>query len=158
MLLWIYTCAFILCSYCITSSSNFAMLHNVYLNIVNLKTLTLCLSICNRMTLPRSTSCTPSWGGVRQPASSTLLDWHRRRGVFASFEAPHAHQGASMGRTLRAVHKACRLPRACPCCQLRSSAPWPSTTYYSCRQVRVPSLYVNILITNLRHLTVVLFL
>ena len=52
MLLWIYTCAFILCFYCITSSSNFAMLHNVNLNIVNLNTLTLCLSICNRMTSP----------------------------------------------------------------------------------------------------------
>ena len=41
--------AFILCSYCITSSSNFVMLHNVNLNIVNLNTLTLCLSICNRI-------------------------------------------------------------------------------------------------------------
>ena len=52
MLLWIYTCAFILCSYCITSSSNFAMLHNINLNIINLNTLTLCLSICNRMAHP----------------------------------------------------------------------------------------------------------
>ena len=44
--------AFILCSYCITSSLNFAMLHNVNLNIVNLNTLTLCLSNCNRMARP----------------------------------------------------------------------------------------------------------
>ena len=43
---------FILCSYCITSSSNFAMLHNLNLNIVNLNTLTICLSICNRMAPP----------------------------------------------------------------------------------------------------------
>ena len=33
-------------------SLNFAMLHNVTLNIVNLNTLTLCLSICNRMAPP----------------------------------------------------------------------------------------------------------
>ena len=46
------TGAFILCSYCITCSSNFAILHNVNLNIVNLNTLTLCLSICNRMVPP----------------------------------------------------------------------------------------------------------
>ena len=37
-------------SYWITSSSNFAMLHNINLNFVNLNTLTLCLLICNRMT------------------------------------------------------------------------------------------------------------
>ena len=36
-----------LCSYCITSSLNFAMLHNV-----NLNTLTLCLSIYNSMAPP----------------------------------------------------------------------------------------------------------
>ena len=48
MLLWIYIYVlFILCSYCITSSSNFVMLRNV-----NLNTLTLCLSICNRMAPP----------------------------------------------------------------------------------------------------------
>ena len=41
-----------MCSYCIISSSNFAMLHNVNLNIVNLNTLTLYLSICNRMVPP----------------------------------------------------------------------------------------------------------
>ena len=41
-----------LCSYCITSSSNFTMLHNVNLKIVNLSTLTLCLSFCNRMAPP----------------------------------------------------------------------------------------------------------
>ena len=39
-------------SYYITSSSNFTMLHNVNLNFVNLNTLTLCLSICNRMAPP----------------------------------------------------------------------------------------------------------
>ena len=39
-------------SYCITSSSNFAMLYKVNLNFVNLNTLTLCLSICNRMAPP----------------------------------------------------------------------------------------------------------
>ena len=39
-------------SYCITGSSNFALLHNVNLNFVNLNILTLCLSICNRMTPP----------------------------------------------------------------------------------------------------------
>ena len=89
MLLWIYTCAFILCSYCITSSSNFAMLHNVNLNIVNLNTLTLCLSICNRMVPPTQHLLYPlSWGGVWQPTPSTLLDWHRRRGALASFEGP----------------------------------------------------------------------
>ena len=33
-------------------SSNFAMLYNVNLNIVNLNALTLCLSICNRMAPP----------------------------------------------------------------------------------------------------------
>ena len=41
-----------MCSYCITSISNFVMLHNVNLNIVNLSTLTLCISIYNRMALP----------------------------------------------------------------------------------------------------------
>ena len=47
----IYMCFYIVL-YCITSSSNLAMLHNVNLNIVNLNTLTLCLSICNRMAPP----------------------------------------------------------------------------------------------------------
>ena len=41
-----------MCSYCITSSSNFAMLHNVNLKIVNLNTPTLCLSFCKRMAPP----------------------------------------------------------------------------------------------------------
>ena len=45
-------CAFILCSYYIPSSSNFAMLHNANLNIVNLNTLTLWLPMYNRMTSP----------------------------------------------------------------------------------------------------------
>ena len=39
-------------SYCITCSSNFAMLLNVNLKIVNLNTLTLCLSFYNRMAPP----------------------------------------------------------------------------------------------------------
>ena len=134
------------------------MLRNVNLNFVNLNTLTLCLSIYNRMA-PHAALVVPhSWGGVRRPAPSTHLEWQRRRVSLAYFEAPHAHQGAPVGRALCAVHTACRLPRACPCCQPRSFAPWPSTTYCSCRQVRVHSLYVNFLVTNLRQLTVVLFL
>ena len=75
MLLWIYTCAFILCSYCITSSSNFAMLHNVNLNIINLNTLTLCLSICNRMAPPTSTSYTPflRWSTITHTEHTSWL-------------------------------------------------------------------------------------
>ena len=150
---------FILCSYCITSSSNFAMLHNVNLNIIILNTLTLCLSICNRMTPPTQHPLYPILNIVTgRPTSSTYLEWHRRTAGLAYFEASHAHQGTPVGRALRAVHTACRLPRACPYCQPRSFTPWPNTSYCSCRQVWVHSLYVNFLVTNWRQLTVVLFL
>ena len=146
MLLWIYTCAFILCSYCITSSSIFAMLHNV-----NLNTLTLCLSICNRMAPPTQ--------HLLYPLLDVQYDDQHRAHILSDTDAqvalpplrPRTHtRGAPVERALCAVHTACWLSRACPCCQLRSSAPWPSTTYCSYRQVQVSSLYVNILIPNLR--------
>ena len=58
------------------------MLHNVNLKIVNLNTLTLCLSFCNRMAPPTPHQLTPpSWCGVRWPPSST-----GRRGFITSWD------------------------------------------------------------------------
>jgi hypothetical protein len=41
---------------------------------------------------------------------------------------PHTYLAAQVGRALRAVHTACRFPRACPCGPGRSSAPEPRTS------------------------------
>ena len=95
------------------------MLHNVHLNIVNLNILTLCLSICNKMAPP-----------TQHPLYLLLevvYDDQHRAHVLSDTDAevalpplrPHTHTRAHQWDE-RYAH---RLPQACPCCQLRSSAP-----------------------------------
>ena len=69
-----------MCLYCITSSSNFTMLHNVNLNIINLNALTHCLSICNRMAPPTPHQLYPS---LRWSTTTPFFHWTMRfsRGV-----------------------------------------------------------------------------